>query len=239
MATLPTLESPTFLLEVPSTGKEIKYRPYTVSEEKVMMISGESQDTRAIFSAIIDTINVCTFGVLDLDKLTLFDVEYLFLKIRGKSVGEFSTISIKCDSCDEMSIIDVNLDNAQVANKDRIKDKKYRTYMLNDSIGVLFTYPPANSIIQIENLDFNDHDSVIDVIVSSVDTVFDEETVYDYHECTLEQKRAFFTSIPNKKLTEIAEHFNTMPSVYIDVDCTCEHCGSNINKRLEGLPNFF
>ena len=132
---LPVLEAPTYNLVVPSTKKKLKYRPFLVKEEKILMIAQESENETQILQAVKEIIKSCTFSKIDVNNIPMYDIEYIFLKIRAKSVGEVVSFQLKCEECGEYNKVEVNLEDVQVQFPENEIDPNIQ---LNDSIGVAY-----------------------------------------------------------------------------------------------------
>ena len=144
---LPIIESPKYETTVPSTGKKVQYRPYLVKEEKILMIAMESEDQALIVRAMKNVIKACTFDKLDPDKLCTFDIEYLFLKLRAKAVGEVSKVGLKCEKCDKATDVSINLDSIQIDAKSRGVANRI---LLTDKVGVNLRWPKMSDVETIE-----------------------------------------------------------------------------------------
>lgn len=232
---LPKLSVPQYMVELPSTGEKISMRPYLVREEKVLLVALESKDPMQIQQAVRNLIMSCC-DIKDVGKLTSFDIEFLFLNLRAKSVGEKIKIGMKCEECETMNDIEINIDDIKVSNLDVEK-----TFMLDQQkkIGMTLRYPTMDSL---ENIDLNKLDTVqglMDLVVASVDTIFDDDNVYNADEETKEDLVDFVESFGSEQFKMIQDFFTNVPAMsYEDTFC-CTNCQHENTIGLKGLQSFF
>lgn len=232
---LPKLSVPQYMVELPSTGEKISMRPYLVREEKVLLVALESKDAVQIQQAVRNLIMSCC-DIKDVGKLTSFDIEFLFLNLRAKSVGEKIKIGMKCEECETMNDIEINIDDIKVSNLDVEK-----TFMLDQQkkIGMTLRYPTMDSL---ENIDLNKLDTVqglMDLVVASVDTIFDDDNVYNADEETKEDLVDFVESFGSEQFKMIQDFFTNVPAMsYEDTFC-CTNCQHENTIGLKGLQSFF
>ena len=231
---LPTIETPKYTLTVPSTKETVEFRPFLVKEEKILMIAQEANTSSSLLSAMKDVIKSCTFGKVDLYNLAMYDLEYILLQIRSKSVGETSDINVKCDGCDEyvetqidLSAIDVNVNECNHDNN--IK--------LTDEIGVILKEPGLKDAEKsARGKNANDLTSAISTVIESV---FDGDNVYPFSEASTKEIDDFIDSLSSEQVLKINEWVNTIPSLKHDIEYTCPHCNHSNKKTLAGLADFF
>ena len=232
---LPKLSVPQYMVELPSTGEKISMRPYLVREEKVLLVALESKDPMQIQQAVRNLIMSCC-DIKNVGKLTSFDIEFLFLNLRAKSVGEKIKIGMKCEECETMNDIEINIDDIKVSNLDVEK-----TFMLDQQkkIGMTLRYPTMDSL---ENIDLNKLDTVqglMDLVVASVDTIFDDDNVYNADEETKEDLVDFVESFGSEQFKMIQDFFTNVPAMsYEDTFC-CTNCQHENTIGLKGLQSFF
>lgn len=228
---LPIMKVPEFSTKLPSTGKQIKYRPFLVKEEKILLMALEGKDKTEITGAIINLLKSCilTSGV-NVEKLPTFDIEYLFLKIRSKSVGESVELNLahSTGECKVRTLVEINLDQIEVDKKPQ--DGKV---MLTDTVGVMLRYP---SIADAEDVQ-EGSDYALRLIRKCVEYVFDENAVYN--EFTDEELDAWIGGLNKEQMLKIAEFFNGMPKLSHTAKWKCASCGKEDSVRIEGLQNFF
>ena len=233
---LPRLDSPKYDLTIPSTGEKVKFRPYLVKEEKILMMAIESEDTRQMMTAVKDVIRSCTEDAIDIDKLAMFDLEYVFTQLRSKSVGEVSTISVKCKECESKNDVDVDLTKVRVD----VPKEKNKTIMLTDSIGVSLRYPSVDTLLNAQADDQkSDVDRVFDVIISSIDSIYSNDTVYDASEQPYDELKEFVESLNTNQFNDIREFIENIPTAAIGVEFKCISCGHDNAFDVKGLGNFF
>jgi hypothetical protein len=235
---LPKISTPTYELELPSTGKKIKYRPFLVKEEKILIIAMESEDEKQITNAIKDVISSCiiTRGV-KVDQLSTFDIEYIFLNIRGKSVGEEVEVMITCpdDGVTQVPTF-INLDEIKVQKgKNHSKDIK-----LDDNLVLRMKYPSIDEFIK-NNFGGQEItvDNTFDLIASCVEQVYSEEESWSASDCTKKELKQFLEQLSSKQFKEIETFFETMPKLSHTVSVTNPETGVKSDIVLEGLTAFF
>ena len=235
---LPKISTPTYELVIPSTGKKVKYRPFLVKEEKILIIAMESEDSGQIASAVKDVISSCilTRGV-KVNELATFDIEYLFLNIRGKSVGEEVEVLVTCpdDGTTKVPTV-INLDEIQVeVDEDHSKDIK-----LDDRLTLRMKYPSMDEFVK-NNFALGDVgiDDTFDIITSSIEQVYDEEESWSAKDCTKKELKEFVEQLSSKQFKEIENFFATMPKLSHKIVVTNPNTGTDNQVILEGLGSFF
>ena len=225
---LPILEVPTYELKLPSTGKKIKYRSFLVKEEKILMIANETGEVEDQKRAIGQIITNCSFGELDYKDMPTFDVEYLFLNIRAKSVGETVDLSVLCPD-DKTTRIDINI-NINDIKCDKPK-KNANIIKLNDDIGLVMKYPTMDIR--------EDLDDGFKVIIKCIESVYDENTIYSLDDFSKEEVSDFIDSMNSTQLEMIGNFFDNMPKVYKDIEVINPKTKVKSKVRLEGMETFF
>lgn len=226
---LPVLEAPTYNLSVPSTKKKLKYRPFLVREEKILMIAQESENETQILQAVKDIITSCTFEKIDVNNIPMYDIEYIFLKIRAKSVGEVVSFQLKCEECGEYNKVEVNLEDVEVQFPQKEIDANIQ---LNDSIGV--TLKP----LRMSDIKKGD-DQITDAIIATIDTIYDSDNVYSASACSRKEMQEFVDSLSHQHLEKIQEFILNQPTLKHTIEYTCEKCGHKNSYELNGLQSFF
>ena len=235
---LPKISTPTYELELPSTGKKIKYRPFLVKEEKILIIAMESEDEKQITNAIKEVISSCiiTRGV-KVDQLSTFDIEYLFLNIRGKSVGEEVEVMVTCPDDGETQVPTIiNLDDIQIQKgKNHSRDIK-----LDDNLVLRMKYPSLEEFIK-NNFSGEEVtvDNTFDLIASCVEQVYSEEESWSAADCTKKELTQFLEQLSSKQFKEIEIFFETMPKLSHTVNVKNPNTGVDNEIVLEGLTAFF
>ena len=236
---LPKIATPTYELELPSTGKTIQYRPFLVKEEKLLVIALESEDTKQITTAIKAVLKSCvlTKGI-KVDHLPTFDIEYLFLNIRGKSVGEDIEVNLIApdDGVTEVPVT-INIDDIKI-QKSEDHNKKVK---LDDTLMMEMKYPSLDQFIQ-SNFDFGDEvsmDQSFDLISSCIDKIYNEEEVWSTADCTKKEVKEFLEQMNSMQFKEIEKFFETMPKLSHSVTFTNPKTEVESTVVLEGLSSFF
>ena len=236
---LPKIATPTYDLELPSTGQEIKYRPFLVKEEKVLVIALESEDTKQITNAIKAVLKNCvlTKGI-KVENLPTFDIEFLFLNIRGKSVGEEIEVNIVCPDDGETNVpVFIDLDSIQV-EKD---DDHTNQIKLDDDLMMEMKYPSLEQFIK-NNFDFdekNQMDQSFDLIATCIDKIYNEDEVWATADCTKKEVKEFLESMNSSQFKEIETFFESMPKLKHTIEVTNPNTKVKSEVVLEGLASFF
>ena len=236
---LPKISTPTYELELPSTGKTVKYRPFLVKEEKVLVIALESEDNKQITNAIKAVLKSCvqTRGI-KVENLPTFDIEYLFLNIRGKSVGEELEVNIICPDDEETQVpVTINLDDIKVEKSEEHTNK----IKLDNNLMMEMAYPSLDQFIK-NNFDFNETnqmDQSFALIASCIDKIYSDEEVWATADCTKKEVNDFLESMNSSQFKEIETFFETMPKLSHTVKVTNPKTKVESDVVLEGLASFF
>ena len=233
---LPRIDSPKYELKVPSSGEVVEYRPYLVKEEKILMMAMETKDQQQMIRALRDVIAGCTEGKIQADGLAMFDLEYVFLKIRGKSVGETTKVGMKCSSCDHKNEVEINLDEVEVQGE----VKKNAKVALTDTVGVVLKYPTVKGIQkQLSKQGGDDREVTMAAVASAIESIYDATDVYPTEDEKAEDVVNFLDSLTSSQFKMISEYFEEMPRLRHEVKFNCASCKSENSQILEGLTNFF
>jgi len=234
---LPKLGYPTFELDLPSTGKSVKYRPFLVKEEKVLLLALESEDEKQVTSAVKDLIKNCVLSRIKVESLPSFDLEYLFLKIRAASIGEVINLTVTCLDDNETQVeatIDIN--EVEVF-KPEGHDRKI---MFDDELGIIMNYPSMQEFIDREFLKKDmQTDEVYAFIAKSIDQIFQGEDVYDSTTTTPKEFREFVDSLTTKQFEKIQQFYATSPKLSHTFTVTNPKTGEPSTYTIEGLQSFF
>ena len=234
---LPKLTTPTYELEVPSTDEKLKYRPFLVREEKILLVALESQESKDVLNAVKEIVSACTFDKVDLGKLPMFDVEYIFLNIRAKSIGEVSQLKLKCPD-DEETFADVELDLSKVMVQ--VDEEHNPKIELTDEMGLIMTYPSIDSFSNTGITEIT-ADNMLDVISSCIYQVYDKkgEEVFDAKDQTKKELTEFVESLNTTQFKAIQKFFDTMPKLKHTVEL--ENPKTKVKSKivLQGLNDFF
>ena len=233
---LPKMSVPKYMVTLPSTQEQISMRPFLVREEKVLMIALESNDATQISRAVKEIILSC-YDLKNLDSLTVFDIEYLFLQLRAKSVGENMNIQIKCreEDCDELTPVSINVDDIAIINQEQ-----ERTILLDKDtgVGVEMRYPSLELVSSLDMEKLESIEGVMDLIVKCIDSIFDNDNVYDADTESPEELSSFVESLSSEQFKKIQLFLQDVPAVYYKADYDCK-CGRKQEVELRGLNSFF
>ena len=234
---LPKLNTPTYELEVPSTDEKIKYRPFLVKEEKILLMAMESKDNAQIINAVKDIVKSCTFDKVDVSTMPMFDMEYIFLNIRAKSVGEISKLKILCPD-DKKTYASVDLDLTKV--EVQVGDDHTNKIELTDNMGMIMTYPTIDSFLEsgIEKIDAN---NMLDVIGSCVLQIYENngEKVYQAKDQTKKELTEFIESMNSSQFRKVQSFFDTMPKLTHTIKVKNPKTKKTSDVKLTGLNDFF
>jgi hypothetical protein len=240
---LPKIDVPIYEVEFPSNKKTIRFRPFTVKEEKLFLMAAQSDDNETVTKTIIQVLNNCILDEIDVEKIPMFDLEYVFLHLRARSIGEVVELNYRCNnkvvsesgeekSCNNVVNVDVNLLEIKPTESE-IKNK----IQLNDKLGLVMKFPNLNLVQKIKTQD--ELEIVIELIVECIDYIYDEDNVYYAKDSTKEELLEFLESFQAKDLEKLKDFFDTLPKISKEIDFNCKKCGYHEKIKLEGIQNFF
>ena len=238
---LPKLNVPVYEAILPSTEKVIKYRPFLVKEEKLLLTAQESGDD-ALLPAVKQIIKNCIQGEIDVNNMPLFDIEFLFLRLRAKSVGEEVTLGLKpwgCPNnegelCEKTTKVNINLEDVKV-----IKDEKHSSkVMIDDVIGIKLSYPDMNKLTKM-GTEITSASEGMKVIKDCIDMIFTKDETYEKGSFTDKELDDFLDSLNTQQFMKIRDFFETMPALKHTVKYKCETCGEDKETTIQGLYSFF
>ena len=237
---LPKISTPTYELVLPSTNKKVKYRPFLVKEEKILIMALESEDQKQITNAIKTVLADCilTRGI-KVDKMATFDIEYLFLNVRGKSVGETVEVNVTCPDDGKTTVeMEIDIDSIKIQ-----KDPNHSNIIkLDNDLSIQMNYPSLNQFIE-TNFDLSDTKNQVDqslhVIMSCINQVYNSEESWSAAECTKKELKEFVESINSKQFKEVETFFETMPKLSHKVKVTNPETKVESEVVIEGLASFF
>ena len=234
---LPVINTPTYELVVPSTDETIKYRPFLVKEEKILLIALESGESEDIVNAVKEIVIACTFEKLDLGKMPMFDVEYIFLQIRAKSVGEVSNLRLLCPD-DKETYANVEVDLSEIIVQ--VEEEHTNKIEISDSMGIIMTYPTIDSFADTGITDVT-ASNMLDVISSCVLQIYDKkgEEVYEAKDQTKKELVEFIEQLNTKQFKEVQRFFDTMPKLKHVVTIENPKTKVKTDVLLQGLNDFF
>ena len=236
---LPTISTPTYELTLPSSNRKIKYRPFLVKEEKILILAMESQDSKQRARAVKDVITKCILSKgIKVEKLATFDIEYLFLNIRGKSVGEQIEVMVTCPDDNKTQVpMSINVDTIKVQ-----KDENHSPDIVLDDVYTLrMKYPSLTEFIKnnfgaLEDMNVDD---TFELIASCIDQVYSEEESWASEECTKKELITFIESLNSSQFKKVEKFFETMPKLSHTVTVTNPNTQVESDIKIEGLQNFF
>ena len=234
---LPKIDVPIYELTVPSTDEKIKYRPFLVKEEKLLLIAMESGENSDILRAVKDIVDACTFNKMKIGNMPMFDVEYIFLQIRSKAVGEVSTLRVLClDDMKTYAKVEVDLNEIEV----RVTDAHTNKIELSDEMGVIMKYPTVDSFVE-NKIDDISPANMLDVIVTCIDKIYDKkgEEVFDAKDQTKKELNDFIEQLTTKQFEEVQKFFDTMPKLQHTVTVKNPKTKVESEVVLNGLNDFF
>ena len=234
---LPKLTTPTYELEIPSTDEKIKYRPFLVKEEKILMMAMETKNESDIVQAVKDIVTECTFNKVNLDIMPMFDVEYIFLNIRAKSVGEVSKLKLLCPD-DKKTYADYELDLNEV--KVQVGDDHTNKIELTEDMGLIMKYPTIDSFSETGIRDINPS-NMLDVISTCILQIYEKkgEKTYDPKDQTKKELTEFIEQLNTKQFKDVQKFFETMPKLKHEITVKNPKTKKENKVTLTGLNDFF
>ena len=236
---LPMNSQPTFSMTIPSTGKTVRFRPFVVKEEKALLIAQQSEDPQVMVDTLKSVFGSVIQDKIDMDKLAIFDIEYMFLQIRGKSVGETIDLLFQCDEDHgeqnekARSKITINIQDLKVVKPEGHTNK----IDLFNKVGIIMKYPTLEVSDTLK--DASDIEEVFNLVADLIECIYDGDDVYYGHETKREELLQFLNNLTTEQFSKIQKFFETMPKISTSVDYKCPVCGREHHKVLEGLQSFF
>ena len=233
---LPKLTTPEYTLVVPSTGEEIKYRPFLVKEEKILLIALESEDQNQINDAVLNIVSECTFGKISETDTPIFDMELAFVKIRGKSVGEKITLNLLCPDDEKTRVsYDLNLDDVDV----HMTDDHTNVVELTDDISLVMKYPTVKDSYSIGDDEGSQTIKIFDMLKRCIVEIHDGEEIHNVIDVSKKELTEFFESMTQQQFELLQEFFNTMPKLRHVINVKNPKTKKKNEILLEGLGDFF
>ena len=237
---LPNMSVPYFKLELPISEKTITFRPFLVKEEKILLMAKEAGDELSINQATEQIVNDCIEGDIDSKDIPTFELEYIFLNVRAKSVGEdvelryrhSDSINRNGEECDSSTIVTVNLEEVEI----KLDESHTKDIMLTDDVGVRMKYPTLSNAEQMRK---DSSQNIVSTIAHCIDYIFDKEQIYDDTTTTFEEKIQFIENLNQEQLLKINNFFDTMPRLEHEVTYKCSGCGQEDKITLRGITDFF
>ena len=233
---LPKLDTPTYTLELPSTGEEIKYRPFLVKEQKTLLILQESEDKRDIINGLQKIVTDCTFDKLNMSKMPIFDFEYLFLKIRCKSVGETAELNLTCPDDNVTTVpVTINLDEIDV----QVTEEHTDTIKITDNINMVLRWPTIHDVGDVEVTTDNLVDNVLALLNKCITQINEGDTIHNRTDMSSEELDEFIDSLPSDTFEDVGKYFETMPQLLHVVNITNPKTKVDNEIVIQGLESFF
>ena len=227
---------PKYELVIPSTKQSVKFRPFLVKEQKVLLMAMESQDPKQVVNAITDTIKVCLLSDTDFNRLTAFDVEYLFIQIRSKSVGERSNISLLCQECEKSTEVVVDLEKIVVD-----VPKTAMSVKLNDQYNLKLRYPTYTSMLQndIMNQTKSTTEMIYQLIIACLDSLQSQDDNIKFDDEPREEVAKFLEGLTSQQFDQLVTFVQNIPKLTHKINFDCKHCKHPNTITLEGIQDFF
>lgn len=240
---LPKLDVPIYELILPLSQQKVKFRPFLVKEEKILLMAMESKDEKSTILAIKQILNNCCFGDTDIDNMPVTDLEFLFLNLRARSIGEVVDLQYRCNNkvkdeegeeknCNNVVKFSMNILNivpevpADHTNKIELSDK----------LGIVMRYPTFKMM---ENTKGDESERILDVVIESVDYIYDEDNVYYRKDVPKKEMVEFIESMTKEQFQKVQDFFESLPKIKKDVEFKCNKCGYTEKITVEGIQNFF
>ena len=234
---IPSLNSsPKYTVEIPSTGETVRYRPFLVKEQKVLLLAYESQDKKQIVGAILDTVKACIEEDIDVYKLGTFDIDFLFTQIRAKSVGEKAEVRLECQSCSTSNDVEIDLEAVRID-----VDQDSTIIELTDTVSLKMRYPSYEKFLK--NGDIFDSetstDIIMGIIIASIESIMTEEENILAADESKEDLLNFIDSMTTAQFQKVSDFIEQMPAMSLNVQFKCISCGEDNTITLKGIDDFF
>jgi hypothetical protein len=243
---LPKIDVPTYETTLISSGKKVKYRPFLVKEQKLFLMASQSTDEKETVDVVKQVLNNCILSDINVDDLPTFDLEHLFMQLRARSVGEVVNLKYNCNNtvkddkgedkvCGGLVKFDLNI----LDIKPTIDPGHNSKIEITDKLGIVMKYPTLGMVKNFDNLQNESIDTIMDVIVSCIDFIYDDEQMYYAKDSTKEELMEFVDNLQQDDLEKIQKFFTTMPKISKSLDFKCGKCGYEEKIVVEGIQNFF
>lgn len=238
---LPMMSMPKYTMTIPSTNKQVKFRPFVVKEEKALLLAQQSEDASVMVDTLKDVLTSCIEDKIDVNKLATFDLEYLFTQLRAKSVGENIELMFTCDSAgcvdNEDARVKIGIDLTSIAvHKD--EDHTNNISLFAD-VGVVMKYPSIETIKKMQKLDDENLEMVFKIMSKSIDYIYQGEELYYANEQTDDELLTFVNNLTSEQFMKMQKFFQTMPKLRKEIEYDCPVCHTHHKQILEGMQSFF
>ena len=228
---LPKLNTPTYELKLPSSGEKIRFRPFLVKEHKVLLTMSEAEDNE-VSRIIRELVDVCTFKELKIKDLPHFDIEYIFMNLRAKSIGEIVDVVVNCE-CGTKIETNFNIEDLKV----EVAEGHSNKIMINDDVGIEMKYPNIDEVVGV--FASNDSQKIFELIINCIKAVYDQNEYWDAKDQTRAELEEFIYSLTKEQFDNVEKFFVTAPKIVQIIETDCPDCKKHNTSRLEGLQNFF
>lgn len=233
-------KAPTYDLYLPFSKKKIIYRPYTVAEQKLLLIAKEEGDNKSMVNAIRQLIQNCTFDKVDINTIPTFETEYLLLNVRGRAVSDTINLVMTCTECSKETNVGVKIDDVKIVGD--VVDTS--TVKLSDQLYVVMTYPTASdsnlaSEISADPSESQQFNTSLDLMIACMKTIVDGDDMYEVSEQSKEDMTAFINTLMEYQINQLKDFIENCPTVLYQEKHTCKHCGTENETYVGGLSNFF
>jgi hypothetical protein len=242
---LPKIDVPIYELTLPLTNKTIRFRPFLVKEEKILLMAMESEEADSVLLAVKQILTNCCLDDLDIEDLPITDIEFLFLNLRARSVNEVVELPYRCNNkvtkdgeekeCGNIVKLEMNL----LEIHPEVHEKKIDKIELSDKMGILIKYPSFKMVEEAQKQDGSEVDKLMNILVACIDGVYTEETIFYSKDVPKKELMEFIENLTRDQFGKIQEFFETMPKIKKDVDFHCSKCGYEERISIEGLQSFF
>jgi uncharacterized protein (UPF0179 family) len=241
---LPKIDVPTHEFKMISDNKSVRFRPFLVKEQKLLLMASESQDTKETIAAVKQIVNNCVIDDIDVNTIPTFDLEYLFLNLRARSVGEVVNLNYKCNNtivndknetvtCNSIEKFDINL----LEIKPILNSEHNKKIELNSKLGIVMKYPTFETLANLENK--SETDNLIQLLTECIDYIYDDTNIYKSKDSTKEELIEFIENLQQKDMEKIQLFFDTVPKLKHDINFKCKKCNYEEVVPVEGIQNFF
>ena len=241
---LPKIDVPIYSVNLVSTGKPVRFRPFLVKEQKLFLMASESEDPNEMVSVIRQVLKNCVLDEIDVDSLPTFDLEYLFMNLRARSVEEVVDLRYKCNNvlkgtngeekqCNGVVEFKLNILEVQPTKNPEHKNK----IQITENLGICFKYPTFEMLQKYEKM--TENEMMINILIDCIDYIYDKEEIYYAKDSSKQELEEFVDSLQQKDMEKFKEFFDTMPEIKKDVHFACPKCGYEEDITIKGMQNFF
>jgi hypothetical protein len=228
--TLPTIDVPTFDIEIPGLKGKVKFRPFLVKENKILTLATASENSDEMYNACCQVIENCSLGKLEANKLAMFQIQFIFLKLREKSIGNTQEFTLKCGKCDDLINYTMDLNEFKLVGDPTVTEKKIE---INSEVGIVLKYPSAE--VQLAQKELSD----TEILLNSIEYIYNGEEVIRPEEETVEEMIDFIDGLPVNILNEAADFFSKIPTLLHKIEYTCVKCETKNEVVVNGYEHFF